>query len=196
MAEPAPRASLARRFGWVLLAAQVTALVAYAGHLVRATPRPTGEAQVLGDGTRFAMTEARRRDAFAAMMRGENDDRERAEKAKEGLIWNRNHDSYFHQYEWARILWTAARLRIPGWKGWLILDEGLRGHWTSAPGVPVLADEAPLSRTTRPLDKRPVMIPAAPTAPASAAQRNEPVLAPPAPTGTPARPAPPAGAAP
>lgn len=162
MAEPAPRASLLRSFGWVLFAAQLTALFAYAVHVDRAAPRGRGDAAIKPDRTRFAMTEQKRREAFAAMMRGEQDDRDRAEKMKEGVIWNRNHDSYFHQHEWSRILWTSHRLRIAEWKGWLILDEGLREHWQSAPGVQVVVDEAPLARTTRPLGKRPVLIPAGP----------------------------------
>ena len=166
MAPRTPRSStFAKRLGWALFAVQVLALFAIALWFDHKAPRPIGNADIAPDGTRFGLSEAKRRDYFQQLLRGEKENRDQAEKMKEGLIWNRNHDSYFHQYEWGRILWWSHRLGIAEWQGWLILDEGLRNHWAPPPQTPVLIDEAPLAPTTRPLAKRPVMIPAPPPPP-------------------------------
>src|SRR5262245_44168432 len=95
------------RLGWILFAAQVSAVGAYTVHVYRKTPRATGNADIAPDGKRFGITEEKRREYFAQMMRGEKENRESAEKMKEQLIWNRNHDSYFHQHEWGRIIWWS-----------------------------------------------------------------------------------------
>lgn len=154
--------------GWALFALLVALLLGYAARVDRQSPRAQLSGEIAPDGSRFGLSLARRRAAFVELMRGEKENREQAEKMSEKQIWNRNHDSYFHQYEWGRVLWWSRHLGLQDWQGWLIVDEGIRGHWPMPPGVPLLADEAPLLPVTRPLDRRPVITPAgAPAAPAA-----------------------------
>ena len=158
----APRPSEAplfpRRLGWALFALQLALLIAWAVKVDRRAPRLVGSADVAPDGTRFGRSDTRRRQDFATLLRGEELNRESAERLSETATWNRNHDSFFHQDEWGRIRWWSHQIGVPEWVGWLELDEGLRGHWDPPPGTTVFADEAPLKRTTRPLGERSVLI--------------------------------------
>ena len=169
---------MSSRLGWALFGLQITALLGYAARVDRKFPRIHASADTTPDGTRFGKSETARRFVFKDLMRGEWENREAAEKMKEGVIWNRNHDSYFHQNEWGRVLWWSRHDGIPDWQGWLILDEGLRAHWPAPPGQLVVVDEAPLLPRTRPLGKRPILIPLTPEEKKAPPAAAPPVAAP------------------
>jgi len=107
---------------------------------------------------RLGFTEERRRQIFQQLVRGEPDERQLAERESETAIWDRNHDSFFHQKEWRRLPGVAAANGITVWMAYLILDEGFKNHWPPPPGVVVLADDAPLAQRTRPLAARTVIV--------------------------------------
>lgn len=146
------------RLAWMVFALEVTAALAWATVVHLRAPQPTADGAVHGEArVRFGKSEDERRRMYQELVRGEPADRAAAERQSETAVWNRNHDCYFHQYEWNRLAAVCARLGIPQWQGYLILDEGMREHWPPPAGVNVLADDAPLARTTRPLAARRVI---------------------------------------
>jgi hypothetical protein len=152
-----------RRAALGVLLLQTALLLILAKSFVTATEPPA--VSVVPEGPErilFGKTEQQRREMFWALVAGETGDRELAEAESETAIWNRNHDNYFHQRESWRILATSRRFGIPLWQMAFILDEGIRGHWPTPPGVVLRADDAPLRRTTLPLKERPVLTPAPP----------------------------------
>jgi len=156
------------KVAWGLFALLVAGVLGYALKVHLASPFPkavNGEPDA--SGRRFGMTEEERRRFFLEVTRGEPSDRQRATREREGVVWIRNHDDYFHELEAQRVAAHARRARIPMWQAHLIIDEGLRAHWPPAPGVELRADDAPMIRFTRPLKERPVIVasPAAPAAP-------------------------------
>jgi len=181
------------RIAWAVFAVEVLALALWAARALRTEPAPQGDATTAKNGVRFGKTVGDRRRVFVELMRGEGENRERAERETDQHPWNRNRDDYFHQWEWSRILWVSAQQHVPEWQGWLILEEGLREHWPPPPGVAILADEAPLARATPPIGKRRVFTAAPPLPP------RPPVAAPPPPPPAPkppvATPPPPPAAA-
>lgn len=162
------RAALA----WGVFAASVGAVLIVAIVAHRRHPAPVASAEITGpERTRFGLSEARRREIFQALVLGEPIDRAVAERASETEIWNRNHDSFFHQHEWRRVPVVCRQHGIPTWLGYLILDEGIRSRWPPPPGVTIYADDTPLARTTRPLSQRRILgTGAAPGAPPGAPQ--------------------------
>jgi hypothetical protein len=155
LADPRVRSALA----WAVFAASVAAVLLWAVIVDRRHPAPTASAEITGpERTRFGLSEARRREIFQALVLGEPIDRGVAERESETAIWNRNHDSFFHQHEWRRVPQVCRQHGIPTWLGYLILDEGIRSHWPPPPGVTIYADDAPLAQKTRPLGQRRVLI--------------------------------------
>jgi hypothetical protein len=112
------------------------------------------------DGTRFGIPEARRRAIFQELVRGEPNDRRAVEGRRDDEIWDRNRDSFFHELESRRVAAVAAAHRLPLWKAYAILDEGIRAKWPPPAGVELRADEAPMARRTRRLEERPILTPA------------------------------------
>jgi hypothetical protein len=155
------------KIAWAVFAAHCVAIWIWAEVVHRKAPQATASAAVTADGTRFGKTEAERKKIFAELTRGEPQDRASVESRSDAAIWNRNRDSYFHEVERGRIPGVAARHGIPQWMGWWILDEGFHAHWPPAPGVTVLADDAPLAQKTRPLSQRRVIV-SSPAEPAPA----------------------------
>lgn len=153
-----------RRIAWVVFALEVAGVLAWAisvrasAHVEHVSGRPAP------DGTRFGLPESRRRAIFQDLVRGEPGDRRAAEGRSESEIWDRNHDSFFHEHEWHRVASVASANRLPLWKAWAILDEGIRQKWPPPPGVELRADDAPLAKRTRRLEDRPILTPA-PTSP-------------------------------
>lgn len=152
--DPRVRSALA----WGVFAASVLAVVLWAVIVDRRHPAPAASAAITGpERARFGLSEARRREIFQSLVLGEPIDRAAAERESETAIWNRNHDSFFHQHEWRRVPQVCRQHGIPTWLGYLILDEGIRAHWPAPPGVTVYADDTPLVRKTRPLGQRRVL---------------------------------------
>ena len=150
----------ARRLAWVAFLAQVTAVFIWAALVDRSDPPKTLSGESVGaEKSRFGLPETTRRQMYQALLRGEPADRAAALRDSETAIWNRNHDSYFHQLEWRRLRSVCAQLSIPFWVGYLILDEGMRNHWEVPPGVTIYPDDTPLVRLTRPLaQRRPIAV--------------------------------------
>jgi hypothetical protein len=154
-----------RRIAWLVFALEVGGVLVWAirvrasAHVEHVDGRPAP------DGTRFGIPEARRRAIFQDLVRGEPADRRAVEGRREDEIWDRNRDSFFHELEWRRVAAVAASHRLPLWKAYAILDEGIRQKWPPPPGVELRADDAPLARRTRPLEERPILTPAPPTTP-------------------------------
>jgi hypothetical protein len=179
-------------FGLVLALVSVWAIRV---HLASPAPPPVaGEPD--SRGVWLGKTEAERRTIFQELARGEPGDRVAARRERENAVWDRNHDSYFHELEFRRFAGVSRRLRIPEWQAHLIFDEGLRAHWPPPPGVEIRADDAPLAQKTRPFAERP-LITAGPPAPAGPpAAPPGPSAAPAAPPGPSAAPAPPTAGGP
>lgn len=163
--EPRPASALSSdgrvRAGlaWGVFVASVLSVLLWALIVDRKNPPPTASAAITGpERTRFGLSEARRREIFQALVLGEPIDRAVAERESETAIWNRNHDSFFHQHEWRRVPQVCRQHGIPTWLGYLILDEGIRSHWPAPPGVTVYADDAPLAPKTRPLSQRRILV--------------------------------------
>jgi hypothetical protein len=154
-----------RRLAWGIFALECAIFLGWATRAVLAEPQLTGDATIHEGGTRFGKSEAERREIFKQLVAGEPIDRKHAASESETAVWNRNHDDFFHQYEWPRVASAANRARIQVWQAWLILDEGFRGHWAPPPGVEIRYDDAPLARTTAPLERRPIMLATPPAAP-------------------------------
>jgi hypothetical protein len=141
-----------KRLAWGAFALQVAAVVLWAIVVDRHDPQRSVSAEITGPAhLRFGRTEAERRHMYQELVRGEPADRAGSLHEAETTIWNRNHDSFFHQLEWRRIPAVWARLGIPLWLGYLVMDEGMREHWPPPPGVTVYADDTPLALITRPL---------------------------------------------
>ncbi len=137
---------------WGFFALQVLAVLAWAIVVDRQDPPRVVSAEVSGpDGRRFGLPEAERRRMYQQLVQGEPGDRAMSMRESETAIWNRNHDSYFHQKEWRRVQSVCQRLGIPVWLGYLIMDEGMRSHFSPPPGVTIYADDTPLAQTTLPL---------------------------------------------
>ncbi len=146
------------RVAWSLFALEVAIVLSWAGALVIANPPQTASAEVTGpERSQFGLPEAKRQELFRDLVKGEPADRATAERESETAIWDRNHDSFYHQREWPRIVQTAHKHHIPTWEMAAILDEGLRAHWPPPPGVELRCDDAPLRSTTRPLSQRPLI---------------------------------------
>lgn len=162
-AEPRPALSSDGRvragLAWGVFVASVLIVLLWALIVDRKNPPPAASAEITGpERTRFGLSEARRREIFQALVLGEPIDRAVAERESETAIWNRNHDSFFHQHEWRRVPQVCRQHGIPTWLGYLILDEGIRGHWPAPPGVTVYADDTPLVPKTRPLSQRRILV--------------------------------------
>jgi hypothetical protein len=143
------------RILWVVFAAECLAVLVWAIVVhVKSPPLTASAALTSSDGVRFGKSEAERKQIFQSLTLGEPGERVQAATRPEGAIWNRNHDSYFHELERNRIPGVAARHHIPVWMAWWILDEGFHAHWPAAPGVTIYADDAPLAQRTRPFATR------------------------------------------
>jgi hypothetical protein len=157
------------KIAWGVFAAHCVGIWIWAEVVHKRAPQPTASAALSPDGTRFGKTEEERKKLFAELTRNEPQDRLSVEGRSDAAIWNRNRDSYFHEVERGRIITLASRHGIPQWMAWWILDEGFHAHWPPAPGVTLLADDAPLAPKTRPLAQRRVIVstptPAAPAPP-------------------------------
>jgi hypothetical protein len=147
----------ALRLVWGLFALEVLGVLGWAVQVWLANPAPRDSAELSGGALRFGLDEEARRHIFQELVRGEPSDRLAAEARREDAIWDRNHDSYFHELEWHRIAGVAARQAIPLWQAAYILDEGIHEHWPPPPGVELRADDTPLAQRTQPLAKRAVI---------------------------------------
>lgn len=150
------------RIAWAVFALEIVGVLAWARLVDTRSPELVVDAAVGSDGKRFGKTESERQAIFRTLVAPEPQERAVAETQNEKAVWNRNHDDYFHQSEWRRVMGIAGGLQIPQWMAWAILDEGFRAHWTPPPGVTLYADDAPLARTTAPLEKHHVIAPAPP----------------------------------
>jgi hypothetical protein len=139
-----------RAIAWGVFALEVVFALGWAARSNLQTPLPEVSGAIV-NGARFGKTEPERRAMYQELVRGEPGDRAAAEARSETTTWNRNHDAWFHQLEYRRIYGVAARLRIPAWEAYLIMDEGMRAHWPPPAGVSVYEDDHPLARTTRPI---------------------------------------------
>ena len=166
------------RVGWGVFVVAVATVLGWAEMVRRAAPPPRFSGEIK-DGVRFGLTEAKRKQIFLALTKGEPADRTDAERRKDDNF-NGNRDDWFHRNEIKRIATACAPFGIGTWTCWLILDEGFHAHWPVEPGVTIYHDERPLSPTTRPLAQRRVIVAAPPAPPA-----------PPSPTPPPGPPAPP-----
>jgi len=170
-------------WAWVFFGAQIVGVIAWAIVVDRSAKAPVASGEITGpDRVRFGKTEAQRRQMYQELVRDEPARRARAERQSDTAIWDRNRDSYFHQEERGEIPAVCARLGIPPWQGYLIMDEGFHEHWPPPPGVEVRADDAPIVRLTRPLAQRHLIAAGPPLAPPSPPKPPVAPVSPPAPS--------------
>ena len=149
-----------RRLAWAQLALPVALVLGTATAIAVREPIAIVDGSIAHDAahTRFGKSESQRRAMFKKLCDGEPRDRANVEREfTETQIWNRNHDSHFHQREWERLIPVGAGLGLHFYETYLILDEGIRAHWPPSPGIAVRADGPPLARTTVPLEQKRVI---------------------------------------
>lgn len=114
--------------------------------LLNAKPAPFIPSEEIED-YRFRLPERTRREIFAEIAAAEGAERRRAiqENTWKGHLWSREDDR--GHYERVLLRDLAKRYKISLTQLYLILDEGIRGHWPAPDGNPLPA-------TTPPLDMR------------------------------------------
>lgn len=147
------------RRAWFVFGGLVTAVLVWAGVALVREPLPSRDGAIDANGLRFGLSVAQRQTVYRDVLASEPADRASVAKGDEAAIWNRNRDDFFHALESNRVRAIAQRHRLSIWHVYLILDEGFRAHWAPPPGVVIYRDEAPMARTTRPLETRARLVP-------------------------------------
>lgn len=128
-------------FALVLLSRKVTSATAPMLTAKAPAPIPTEE----NDDYRFRLPERTRREIFADLATAEIAERARAvrENTWKGHVWSREDDRGHFERVAARA--AAAKYKISLTQVYLVLDEGLRGHWLGPDGKPLTAWTPPFN---------------------------------------------------
>ncbi len=116
--------------------------------LLGSKPLPTLPNEELEE-YRYRLAEPTRREIFGLIAVAELAERKRAiqQDTWAGHLWSREDDrGHYERVEFRRL---AAQYKISLTQVYLVLDEGLRGHWPGPDGHPLPATTPPLNpRTT------------------------------------------------
>jgi hypothetical protein len=99
------------------------------------------------DGARFGLVEGVRREIFREVAAAEPASRSRAAQTFPGAAWSTEDHRAALERDMIRAI--AQRRQLSLSQVYLVLDEGIRGHWPGPDGNPLSAQSAPLAPRKR-----------------------------------------------